>query len=266
MTTRRWLLFPIAILCLVSVPNASPWSQAGQEEPASAETLLRHVRRALGRGSLERARALATATTAPPDVKAVSLALIELYEGKDAQARTRLTPLVDAGDTGDGLLELGLLDMRQGKRVEGRARLGKLMQQSYDMTPESTFRMARAAHATGDFRLANTIFQRIGQLPLQQADLEATWGDMFFEKHQFSDALRSYRAALEADPAWIPAHLGLVRTTPELADVSPAEVDAARKTAQTLAPADPRVLLLTVGEQLAEEDKTAAAQALDRLA
>ncbi|MEO6222220.1 MAG: tetratricopeptide repeat protein, partial [Vicinamibacterales bacterium] len=42
--------------------------------------------------------------------------------------------------------------------------------------------------------------------------------------------------------------------------------DAARKTAQTLAPADPRVLLLTVGEQLAEEDKTAAAQALDRLA
>ena len=261
MTTRRWLLIPIALLCLVSGPSAAP-----QEEAPNADTLVRHVRRALGRGQLDRARTLATATTAPPEVKAVSLALIELYEGKDTQARTRLTPLVDAGDMGDALLEVGLLDMRTGKRDEGRARLSKLMQQSYDMTPESTFRMAKAARALGDYRLANTIFQRIGQLPLQQADFEATWGDMFLERNQLADALRSYRAALEADPAWIAGHIGLVRTIPGLADVNPAEAAAALKTAQTLAPAHPAVLLLTVEEQLAEEDRTAAAEALDRLA
>ncbi len=266
MTRRRWLLIPIAILCLVSVPTAAPWSQGTQEEPPTADTLVRHVRRSLGRGALDRARAAATATAAPPEVKAVSLALIELYEGRDAQARTRLAPLVDAGDMGDALLELGLLDMRQGKRDDGRAKLGKLMQQSYDMTPESTFRMARAAQAIGDFRLANTIFQRIGQLPLQQSDFEASWGDMFAEKHQLADALRSYRAALEADPAWIPAHLGLARVIPELADVNPAEAAAARKTALSLAPAHPGVLLLEVEAELAEEDKTAASQALDRLA
>ena len=261
--TRRWLLIPIALVCLVSAPGAAPWQQ---EEPPTADTLVRHVRRALGRGQLDRARTLATATTAPAEVKAVSLALIELYEGKDAQARTRLTPIVEAGDMGDALLELALLDMRTGKRDEGRARLGKLMQQSYDMTPESTFRMARAAQALGDYRLANTIFQRIGQLPLQQADFEASWGDMFFERHQLADALRSYRAALEADPAWIAGHLGLARTIPGLADVNPAEAAAALKTAQTLAPAHPTVLLLTAQNHLAEEDKTAAAQVLDRLA
>ena len=227
---------------------------------------MRHVRRALGRGALDRARTLATATTAPAEVKAVSLALIELYEGKDAEARTRLTPLVEAGDMGDALLELALLDMRTGRRDEGRARLGKLMQQSYDMTPESTFRMARAAQALGDYRLANTIFQRIGQLPLQQADFEASWGDMFLERHQLPEALRSYRAALEADPAWIAGYIGLARTIPDLADVNPAEAAAALKTAQSLAPSHPAVLLLTVEEELAEEDKTAAAQALDRLA
>src|SRR5687767_7416424 len=193
MTTRRWLLIPIAFLCLVSAPIASP-----QEAAPTADTLVRHVRRALGRGALDQARTLATTITAPADVKAVSLALNELYEGKDAQARTRLTPIVEAGDMGDALLELGLLDMRQGKRDDGRARLGKLMQQSYDMTPESTFRMAKAAQAIGDFRLANTIYQRIGQVPLQQADFEASWGDMFLEKHQNPEALRSYRAALEA--------------------------------------------------------------------
>ena len=125
MTTRRWLLIPIALLCLASAPIAAPWSQAAQEEAPTADTLVRHVRRALGRGALDRARTLATATTAPPEVKAVSLALIELYEGKDAQARTRLTPIVEAGDMGDALLELGLLDMRQGKRDDGRARLAK---------------------------------------------------------------------------------------------------------------------------------------------
>jgi tetratricopeptide (TPR) repeat protein len=261
MTTRRWLLIPIALLCLASAPIASP-----QEAAPTADTLVRHVRRALGRGQLDRARTVATATAGPAEVKAVSLALIELYEGKDAQARTRLTPLVEAGDMSDALLELGLLDLRTGKRDEGRARLSKLMQQSYDMTPESTFRMARAAQAIGDYRLANTIFQRIGQLPLQQAEFESSWGDMFFERHQLADALRSYRASLEADPTWIPALVGLARTIPGLADVNPAEAAAALKTAQTLAPAHPAVLMLTVEEQLAEEDKTAAAEALDRLA
>ena len=261
MTTRRWLLIPIALLCLVSTPTAAP-----QEEAPTADTLVRHVRRALGRGQLDRARTLATATTAPAEVKAVSLALIELFEGKDAPARTRLTPLVDAGDMGDALLELGLLDMRQGKRDDGRARLSKLMQQSYDMTPESTFRMARAAQAIGDFRLANTIFQRIGQLPLQQADFEASWGDMFLEKHQNADALRSYRAALEADPAWIPGYLGLARTIPDLVDMDQAEIKASMETARKLAPAHPDVWLLTVEHELVEEDKTAAGLALDRMA
>jgi tetratricopeptide (TPR) repeat protein len=263
MKTRRWLLIPIAIVCLVSTPGAAPWAQ---EEAPTGSTLIRHVRRALGRGAIDRARTTAASTQAQPEVKAVSLALIELYEGKDAEARQRLTPLVEAGDMGDALLELGLLDLRQGKRDEGRQRLNKLMQQSYDMTPESTFRMAKAARALGDFRLANTIFQRIGQLPLQQADMETSWGDMFYEKHQYGDALRSYRAAVEADPAWVPAYIGMARVMPELADVNPAEAAAAHKTAQSLAPGHPAVLLLDVEKELVEEDKTAAAAALDKLA
>ena len=266
MSKRAWLLAGIAFLCLASGPMAAPWSQAAQEEAPTAETMVRHVRRALGRGNLDRARAIATTVTAPADAKTVALALIEVFEGKDAAARTRLTPLVDAGDMGDALLELGLIDIRQGKRDEGRARLGKMLQQSYDMTPENSFRMARAAAASGDFRLANTIFQRIGQLPLQQADMEASWGDMFLEKHQNADALRSYRAALEADPGWIPGYLGLARAIPDLVDMDPAEVTAAMETARKLAPAHPDVWLLTAEHELNEDDKSAVAAALDRVA
>lgn len=266
MAKRASLLLCVAILCLASGPMAAPWTQAPQAEAPNADTLVRHVRRALGRGAVDRARSLSNTVPAPPEVKSVALALVDLFEGKDAQARSRLAPLVDAGDMGDALLELGLLDMRQGKRDDGRARLGKMIQQSYDMTPENSFRMARAAAAIGDFRLANTIFQRIGQLPLQQAAMEASWGDMFLEKHQNADALRSYRAALEADPGWIAAHLGLARTIPDLVDMDQAEVAASIETARKLAPAHPDVWLLTAEHELHEEDKSAVAAALDRVA
>jgi hypothetical protein len=160
---------------------AAPWWQASQDVPATADTLVRHVRQALGRGSVERARALTATVTAPPEVTGVAIALVELFEGKTTEARARLMPLVDAGDMGDALLELGLLDIAQGKRDEGRARVGKLIQQSYDMTPANVFRMARAAWALNDVRLANTLVLRIGQLPLQQGDMGATWGVMLFE-------------------------------------------------------------------------------------
>lgn len=265
MLKRLGLLAGIAVLCLVSGPMATPWAQGAEAAP-NADTLVRHVRRALGRGAVDRARTLATSVTAPAEIAAVSLALVELFEGKNNDARARLTPLAEAGDSADAVLELGLLDIRQGKRDEGRARLGKLLQQTYDMTPENSFRMARAAHAMADFRLANSIFQRIGALPLQQADMEASWGDMLLEKHQAAEALRSYRAALEADPAWVAAHLGLARAIPELADVDPAEGEAALAAAAKLAPSHPGVLVLSVENHLAEDDRPGATEALDRLA
>lgn len=265
MLKRLGLLAGIAVLCLVSGPMATPRAQGAEEAP-NADTLVRQVRRALGRGAVDRARTLASSVTAPAEVTAVAVALVELFEGKDAEARARLTPLADAGDMADAVLELGLLDLRQGKRDEGRARLGTLLQQTYDMTPENSFRMARAAHAMGDFRLATSIFQRIGTLPLQQADMEASWGDMLLEKHQAAEALRSYRAALEADPAWVTAHLGLARAIPELADVDPAEGAAALAAAVKLAASHPSVLIALVEDRLAEDDRTGATEALDRLA
>jgi tetratricopeptide (TPR) repeat protein len=267
MLKRFGLLVCVATLCFASGPMATPWAQSAvQEDAPNADTLVRHVRRALGRGAVDRARTLATTITAPAGVTAVSLALVDLFEGKDAEARSRLTPLAEAGDMVDAVLELGLLDMRQGKREDGNTRLSKLLQQTYDRTPENSFRMARAAHALGDFRLANTIYQRIGTLPLQQAEMEASWGDMLLEKHQDADALRSYRAALEADPAWVSAHVGLARVIPLLADVDPAQGGAAMATAIKLAPSHPAVLLFTAEEQLAEDDRSGAGPALDRLA
>jgi len=259
---RQLLLLTVLVcLCLVSVPTASPWQQP--ELPVTADTLVRHVRLSLGRGALDRARTLATATEAPPDVKAVALALVEIFEGKVVEARRRLTPLVESGDRADALLELGLLDLREGTRASGLARLTMMVQQGGDMTPEHTFRMARAAYALGDIRLANTLFQRVGNLPLQTADMETTWGDMLLEKHQAGEAVRSYRAAREADAGWVRAHLGLSRA---LENEDAVASEAALEKAGSLAPNHPDVWLLIAERRLMAEDRPRATEALDKVA
>jgi cellulose synthase operon protein C len=258
---RLLLLIVLVCLCLVSVPTASPWQQP--ELPVTADTLVRHVRLALGRGALDRARTLATTTEAPAEVREVATALVDVFEGKAAQARARLTPLVTAGNRGDALLELGLLDLREGQRAAGRTRLLTLVEQGGDMTPEHTFRVARAAYALGDIRLANTLFQRVGTVPLQQADLETTWGDMLLEKHQAGEAVRSFRAALEADATWVRAHLGLSRAL-ETEDTVASE--AALEKAGSLAPNHPDVWLLTAERRLMAEDRPRATEALDKVA
>lgn len=259
---RVLLLTAMVCLSLVSAPSATPWGQSA-DAPATAETLVAHVRQALGRGAVARARVLATSTDAPADVRDVAVALVDLFEGKTTEARTRLEPLAESGASADALLELGLLDLRVGRRAAGRQLLGRLLQQRSDMTPQNTFRMARAAHALADIRLANTLFQRVGTLPLQQADMETAWGDMLFERHQFTEAARSYRAALEADSTWVRAYVGLSRV---LASEDPPAAAAALEVAGKLASDHPDVWRLRAERALRTEDREAATEALDKVA
>jgi len=258
---RVLLLTAMVCLSLVSAPSATPWGQSA-DPPVTADTLVAHVRQALGRGAVDRARTLVGTTEAPADVRDVAVALVDLFEGKATDARARLEPLADIGAP-DALLELGLLDLREGRRAEGRRLLDRLLQQRSDMTPQNTFRMARAAHALADIRLANTLFQRVGTLPLQQAEMETAWGDMLFERHQFTEAARSYRAAVGADSTWVRAHVGLSRV---LAPEDPPASVAALELAGTLAPEHPDVWLLRAERALRTEDREAASEALDKVA
>jgi Flp pilus assembly protein TadD len=86
---------------------------------------------------------------------------------------------------------------------------------------------------------------------------------MLLEKHQDAEAMRSYRAALEADPAWVRAHLGVSRA---LEDEDTVAAEAALETAGSLAPNHPDVWLLTAERHLLAEDRTRATEALDKVA
>lgn len=256
MTRRVWLLGLVLVACVSA-------SGAQSQDPApTADTLVRHVRQALGRGQLDRARTMARTVTAPAETTAIATALVELFEGKTAEARARLMPLADA-DAPDALLQVGLLDLREGRRASGRALLARLQSQTFDLTGENLLRLARAAAALGDVQTANRYFQRVGDAPLQQAYKDTMWGDMLLERHQAGEAVRSYTAALEADPAWVLAHVGLARA---LNDEDPERASAALKAATTLAPTHPDVQLLIAERQLLAEDKAGALAALDKVA
>ncbi len=238
-------------------------ARAVPAQPAASAPLARAVRVALGHGDVDAARRVLQTSRETAPKKAVAAALIAIYEGKDDEAARALEPFSRGGAADpDAILELGLIDLRHGRKDAGVARLTEITQSSADMDTDGFLLMARAAAATADVTLANSIFQRIGPAEPGRADVQAAWGDLFYSTHANAEAAKSYQDALKADAAWIPALLGGSRA---LAEDEPAESAALLAKAQQLAPKSPDVWLLTAERQIAVQDFTAAKASLDKV-
>lgn len=252
-------------LALVLVAGAIDLRLLAQAAPAQPPApLARAVRAALGHGNLDEARRLVQASREPAAKKAVAGALVAIYEGKDDEARRALLPLStgDAADD-DAVLELGLLELRHGRKDAGTELLDKVLQSSKDMDTDGFLLMARAAAAQKDVTQANSIFQRIGPSETDRADVQTAWGDLFYETHANAEAVRSYQDALKADANWVPAYLGMARGL--ASDDAKASTEALTK-AQQIGARMPEVWLLTAERQLATQDFTGAKASLDKVA
>ncbi len=222
--------------------------------------VVRVVRTAIGHGDLASARRAATA--APADAGGeLARALVEIFEGRYTEARARLLPLAERDRVGEAALELGLLDVRTGRRDEGWRRLEPLAAVRTFANADDYFRLARAARGVREFLLANDAYQRIAKEA--RADIQTERGDLFYQRHLPGDAVTNYRQALEIDRRWVPALLGLARA---LADEAPDEAQKALEAVRAQAPDHPDLWLLTAEQQLDLPDVPAAQQALDRLA
>jgi tetratricopeptide (TPR) repeat protein len=248
----------LAALGLITGPTLA--AQRGQGRPAP-DTLVRQVRVALGHGAPDEAQRLVDAAKGPAASKELAAALVEVFRGQDAQARTRLEPLVRADATGEAALELGLLELRHGQRSEAHQLLDPMAANRTLSTTEDYFLLARAARAVGEFLLANDAYQRIADV--SRADIQTEWGDLFLQRHQPGDAVANYKQALKIDPAWVPAELGLARAQ---ADDAPDAAQQAFDQARKLAPDDPDVWMLAAERQVDDEKYADATQALDRVA
>jgi tetratricopeptide (TPR) repeat protein len=256
-TTRsvitRAVMLPLAVvLAVVSV--------GAQGRPVSGDPV-RLVRTALAHGDLAGARAIAARGAGDAAANAVAMALVDMFEGRDAEARTRLLPIADRQPLGEAAVELGLLDLRTGRGDEARTRLDRIASNRALTTPDDYFRLARAATGTREFLLANDAFQRVDSAP--RPDIQTAWGDVFLQRHQPGDATASYQKALELDAQWVPAMLGLARA---LSDQNPPAAREALEQARKQAPDHPDVNLTSAEQELTAEDVAAAEASLDKVA
>ncbi len=243
----------VLAMCLAAAPMSTGLQSGRAAGPVAA------VRAALAQGDLPAARSAAAAATGAE--AELGSALVDLFVGRESQARERLMPLARANPLGEAALELGLLELRQGNRAESARWLNPLAAVRQFSTPDDYLRLARAARGIREFFLANDAFQRVAEVP--RADIQTAWADLFLVRHQVGDAATSYRSALEADARWVPAHLGMARA---LANDDPGAAAEALEAARKIAPDHPDVWLMTAERRLADEDFEGALEALDRVA
>lgn len=240
-----------------------PPAQAVPAPVAASMPLARAVRTALGHGSVDEARRLIVASREAAGKKAVATALVAIYEGKDDEAKRALEPLItgDAADT-DALIELGLLELRHGRKEPATELLARVAQATNDPDTDAFLLMARAAAAVQDVTVANSIFQRVGPSETDRADVQSAWGDLWLQTHSNAEAARSFNDALKADPNWVPALLGGSRA---LSDDDRKASEALLTKAQQVAPKSPDVWLLTAERQIEVQDFVAAKASLDKV-
>jgi tetratricopeptide (TPR) repeat protein len=101
--------------------------------------------------------------------------------------------------------------------------------------PLELSRAARALEALGHFGEANSAYRDAVALAPHEAPINTAWGELFLEKYNSADALKSFRAALQEDQKYGPALLGSARA---LADDNPPQAAAFAKKALEVNPSD----------------------------
>ena len=134
-----------------------------------------------------------------------------IARGRYADAEVLLQPVAMRAQTSEAALHLGLL-----QKMLGRPAADRTLQSVTDLVSSTRSaveiaRAARALQALGRFKEANEAFRIAASAAPRNADIQTGWGDLFLEKYNNAEALKSYQAAVEADPRWVPALLGAAR-------------------------------------------------------
>jgi len=218
------LAISLAVAILSGTPGAG--QATSQAEQAAAAKLaaertradlafLRAARAAIGHGKRTEAEALARLRPAADPAAAAILVRLAADRGRYDEAIAIGQPAAATAPLGDVALELGLVLQIRGRASDARRVLAPVVNVSGAGTPESLLRAARAARALNQTRNANALFRDAVASAKDDPDANTAWGELFLEKHNRAEAATSFRAALECDPAWAPAHAGLARALSE---------------------------------------------------
>ena len=168
-----------------------------------------------------------------------------IERGRYADAEALLQPVALRAQTSEAALQLGLL-----QKMLGRPAANQTLERVAELTAStrSAVEMARggrALQALDRFKPANDAFRVAASAAPMNADIQTAWGDLFLEKYNNTEAIKSYQAAFEADPRWTPALLGAARA---LADDNPPQAASMIKRVLQINPQSADAQLFLAGQ------------------
>jgi tetratricopeptide (TPR) repeat protein len=245
MEFRRALLLILALV-VFALPT---WGTA--QAPRRASSPLQAATRALVDGKYDQVDALTEKLDARDPTVVALKARAAIERGRYPDAEAMLRPVAARAPTSEAALELGLLQrmLRKPDAAAILTRVGRVADASTD--PFEVARGARALRALGDFHGANDAYRDAVSAAPNDPAINTAWGDLFLEKFQYGEALKSYQIALQTDATWVPAIIGSART---IAEENPPQAVALAKRALELNPSSVDALLF-VAEQAADASK-----------
>ena len=200
----------------------------------------------------------AQAPVDPSGAPSLARAGEDIARGRYAEALKTLAAPAERDPGGDAALELGLLQHYLGRRDADRTLRAVIDRNADATTPARLLRAGRAAHALGEFEDANGFFRDANGLAPADVAVNTAWGELFLEKYSQSEAGKSFKAALDANPKHVPARVGMARV---LAETNPPEARKAAEAILTEQPTNVEALLL-IAELELDDSKRPEAKAL----
>ena len=256
-----------AVLAALALGVATALPVAGQSRPPDEVSSPARVRydamRALREGRYAEAIELSRALPADADVQLLRGRALTAI-GKYDEAATALAASNKLSPLGDAQLELGQLQLLRGRTAEARRLLEPVVAAAARSDDgEVLGRAARAAYRLGRYEQANTLFRDAAALIGDDAALQITWGELFLDKQNRAEAVRSFRAALQSDRRNAAAFAGLARAFADESGATARELVArALSLNPSLVPAFLVLADLALDEDHRDEARTAVEQAL----
>src|SRR5687768_14220190 len=191
----------LVLLALISVAVA-------QSRRAPALPPLQQLTRALNEVRYDEVAGLAERLDRQDPTIAALVARAAIARGRYQDAETSLRPIAQRAPTSDAALELGLLLKMLG-RPEATAMLARVASVAEVANNAADLsRGARALRALGRFQEANAAYRDASSAAPRDPAINTAWGELFLEKYNKPEAMRSFQAALRDDPRWEPALIG----------------------------------------------------------
>ena len=259
MTSRVSYSLLVAALAFFVLPSYG--NAQAPRRPSQPETPYRAATRALNEGRYDDV----DAATEKQDLRDPSVAAVKaraaIARGHYAQAEALLRPVAVRAPQSEAALELGLLQQTLG-RPDATTLLEKVapLADASD-NPVEVARAARALRALGRFHEANAAYRDASAGAPNDAAIHAAWGELFLEKYEKGEALKSFQSALQLDPRWTPALVGSARA---LADDNPPQAVVFAMKALEVNPSSVDARVFLAGEAADADKHDEARQALDK--